>query len=890
MKYQDLFFKKKNKHSALNKKGAYYILMMVMIFSFVSLPSFAFAADTTPPLLVKAEATSKQIIYLTFDEPIQDPNTSGGIITISGLSVNSFTSENDIRILKVILATDMGTGNVYPTPLNYTATATNIKDLTGNNRDSTATSFNAFTPHGKYSSYPVTAGSSTRLCGMCHSAHGSYATSLLGGETIKKVCFVCHGTVGTSVYKVEQEFIGLPGPVSLSLHKALDSDNPGLDEISCINCHNPHGDRRSGNDIYPKLLKVSYNNNTYYKGNQICFYCHGNIDRGFEGGVYYSVYGGNHINPTDPNNPEASNVTGPVHYDNTNFGAYLNPSSGTEITCMKCHEKHGSQYSGLLDNSMTNREEALCFKSGCHGTTSPAKNVYDNFYGTGKISRHDVSGVTGRGKIECSSCHGPHTVDNTNTGSTRKQSDPDNTKLSIVISNAFCLKCHDGAPPVKTVNSTTVVPYTITFNMNITSGSGWDKSQFANSGHGKSGFSVAACSGCHIYKPHGSTNPSLLMEGANWNIDGAFPASYDGCLGLCHRTFDVGGANMNTGIQTPFNATYKHPTFIINGVHSDTEVWADKNISRHAECMDCHDVHTAFSDATQIGILGKVNGVVINNWSGATWSNWTSTTPDWSLQPLTPGTSEQYQLCLKCHSQYSYNLSTTQDSTGTAPHDSSSSVGYWAGTFKQTDVAKEFNPNNPAYHAVIGASKIPEFVYNSNNYSYGKFVNGWTATSTLKCTDCHGYDTSATRGPHGSPNRFILRAPWNTDSGTASATGKSGTSTHLCFLCHDYNFYTGADQGSETIRSQFSKTGSYNLHNSSGGSHGSAGCVQCHGAVPHGWNKNDSGSGGLSLVTTSDPRPYSDGIGITNINTTDTSPEGWKGHGGAQWSCQKSCH
>ncbi len=849
----------------------------------------AFSGPHSTPVLKKAAPTSKQLIYLTFDEPViirGNPATWTLTQNVYGTPPGVAAAEvvDDRRIIKVVLAGEQGIGNQL-TPLTYTLTLTGIEDDYGTAlpQDNVANrvSWEAFTPHGKYSAWSggtIPAGSATPLCGLCHTAHNASGNKLLPDITIKKACFICHGVTGSSAYKVEGEFVARSVygmPYSYSLHKSLDSDDPGFDVLSCVDCHNPHGDVKNknlNNTIYPKLLRASDAvGNKYYAGNQVCLACHGNVDRGFESGSYYAATGGNHINPVDPNNINASNTTGPVHYDNVNFGSFLNPATGTNITCMKCHEKHGSQYVSLIDNSAPAIQEGLCFKSGCHGTTTPAKNVYNQFYGAGKISRHDVRGDTGKGKLQCTSCHGPHNVDNTNTASTGKASNPDNTKQKSPGGNAFCLKCHDGDPPQKTTTATTIVPSTVTFDKAITSsGSGWNKSQFANSGHGKSGYSVQYCSGCHTFIPHGSTNPSLLIEGPAWNIDGPFPASATGCLGLCHRSFDVGGVDMDTGISEPFSAAYKHPTFTVNGVHSDTEDWASQSVSRHAECMDCHDVHTSISDATETGILGQVTGIAINNWNGATWSNWSSTTPDWSLQALLPGSSKQYQLCLKCHSKFSYN----------SPPITPSSTGSWQGSFNQTDIARDFNPVNPAYHAVIGASKVPDYVYNSTTYDYGNYINGNNADTVLKCTNCHAY-SSGGRGPHGSAFRYILVKPWD------NTTGTTGTGTHLCFSCHDYNFYTGADAGNDTARSQFSRAGSFNLHRAgaSGDKH-RTGCVTCHGPLPHGWDKTDSGSGGLSLMTTADPRPYSDGVKITSIAGSST-PGNWTK---ATCSTAAGCH
>ncbi len=848
-----------------------------------------FSEPHPAPVIVRADPTSKQIIYIVFDEPVViRSNPADWTVTqnVYGTPPEVASAEvtDDRRVIRVVLSGEQGTGNQL-TPLTYTLNLTGIEDDYGTplpeDNVTNQVSWEAFTPHGKFSQWSggtVPAGSSTVLCGLCHSAHNASGSSLLPDTTIKKVCFICHSITGSSALKVEGEFVSRSVygmPYSFTLHKSLDSDDPGYDVLSCVDCHNPHGDvqdKNTDNTIYPKLLRVAdADGNKYYQGNQVCLACHGNVDRSFEDGTYYANTGGNHINPVDPDNINASNTTGPVHYDNVNFGDFLNPDSGTQITCMKCHEKHGSRYESLLDDSLAGSEEALCFKSGCHGPENPAKNIYDRFFGTGKVSRHDIGGTGGKGRVECTNCHGPHTVDNTLTATTGKISDPDNTKLAYLggPENNFCLKCHDGGPPQKTRTETAVVPYTVSFDKDITTnGSGWDKSWFTNTGHyTQSGFQTPRrCRGCHTW--HGSQYLSLMNEPIDRDFNYSFNSSNSPyCLGLCHRA-SIGNSYVETEIKTvfnPANSPYRHPTFDVNGVHDNTEDLAAKNVTRHAECSDCHDVHTAKADGSEQGLLGQVTGLDIT-WSGTPWESFS----DAELVPLNPG-DEQYRLCLKCHSPYSYN----------SPPVTPSSVGSWQGSFDQTDIAMEFNPDNPAFHAVIGESKVPTFVYNDDTYYYGKFAGSWTADAEMKCTDCHSYP--GRRGPHGSPNRFVLKGRWD------NTTGTSGTSGHLCFYCHDYDFYTGADPGTETVRSQFSRVGNYNLHNSSGGSHGSAGCVQCHGAVPHGWNKDDSGTGGLSLVTSADPAPYSDGVGITSINTVNTTPGDWKGHG-AQWSCVKSCH
>ncbi len=136
--------------------------------------------------------------------------------------------------------------------------------------------------------------------------------------------------------------------------------------------------------------------------------------------------------------------------------------------------------------------------------------------------------------------------------------------------------------------------------------------------------------------------------------------------------------------------------------------------------------------------------------------------------------------------------------------------------------------------------------------------------------------STGAKGPHGSPNRYILVAPWNPTDATGIRTGDVGagdTSSHLCFRCHDYNFYTGVDQ---TVYSQFWQGGTKNKHNHA------VGCAKCHGGLPHGWKYTDSNGGGVALFKPTDPLPYSEGL----------SPMlSYSGSGGipGSWTCS-TCH
>jgi hypothetical protein len=301
----------------------------------------------------------------------------------------------------------------------------------------------------------------------------------------------------------------------------------------------------------------------------------------------------------------------------------------------------------------------------------------------------------------------------------------------------------------------------------------------------------------------------------------------------------------------------------VDGIHNNTETYKydpevypnpeDWLARRHAECADCHDVHVA----TETDAIKGVSGVAPTYTANTPWV----TAADYTFKKPV---DHEYELCFKCHSPYNY---------GTTPPDPTpSSTTQVTGGFAQTDLTKEFNPYNPGYHAVVGESKIPP--------DYGKFVSPWTYNSPMKCTDCHGSAREgAPAGPHGSTEAFILKARWNPDTSDTDATGKSGTQDHLCFDCHDYNFYVNG-QGTET--SKFSGGGDNcqcknNLH---GGHHAGKGCACCHGAIPHGYFRRGM------LVTTGDGSPYTTGVKITSISVP-TNPGQWQKN---DCSTASGCH
>lgn len=344
--------------------------------------------------------------------------------------------------------------------------------------------------------------------------------------------------------------------------------------------------------------------------------------------------------------------------------------------------------------------------------------------------------------------------------------------------------------------------------------------------------------------------------------------------------------------------------------------------NRHVECTDCHHPHRVtkrrrFLDDNLGGTQDAAGthehddaSPHTNIASGVLRGMWgvepVYTSNSFHVEPTSftvkrgdPGTNgstnvsqsymtREYQICLKCHSNYGYDTPPMLGvSSATTPPDVNHMSQY-------TDQAQEYN--SPSSHAGEprsvgtdgGAGNNSGYTWNSNNHrswhpvmqptertgsARSANVNNWISpfnngvgSLTMYCTDCHGSDTGSGTvdpdpgeengpvwGPHGSSNYFLLKGDWSgnvsgspqNDFTNQPGTG-NGSSDHLCFKCHEYEQYASTSGSSQA--SGFSGMGCMCLGGMMGGGNmhrlhvarvSNWRCNLCHVAVPHGWkNKN----------------------------------------------------
>ena len=410
-------------------------------------------------------------------------------------------------------------------------------------------------------------------------------------------------------------------------------------------------------------------------------------------------------------------------------------------------------------------------------------------------------------------------------------------------------------------------------------------------------------------------------------------------------TAEQGSTTERHDIGGNFADTYVDCTGGANGCGKDfveprSKLGAGNAGNRHAECTDCHNPHRVVKFRSFIGNGGIVSGTpdaagthTHTDTAGYTHTNIASGVlrGAWGVEPqygsaafdampssyavkrgdpgssadttvAAPHVTREYQICLKCHSDYGYSDNNAYPA-GTRPN-----LGYPGGTpagtnnlQQYTNQAKEFqapaghqgeltttdsgaaaryNTNNHrSWHPVIGPTGRPGTIRGNGNDISGNWRSPFSnavGSQTLYCSDCHGSSTTGDTvipdngengnpwGPHGSSNNFLLKGQWNTSTGTGQ------DQVGLCFKCHDYTAYATNSGRRTGFYNDPNDKGRGDLHSYHANKLGRMRCNWCHVAVPHGWknkallvNLNDAGAeAGLAAgtqVRNNTTAPYNQG-------------------------------
>ena len=380
--------------------------------------------------------------------------------------------------------------------------------------------------------------------------------------------------------------------------------------------------------------------------------------------------------------------------------------------------------------------------------------------------------------------------------------------------------------------------------------------RYAASGHGSATtgvnrlptlYSRGECGHCHGNRASAGSPPVEFPYVLFAQEEDVCWACHDGSVSLAA---DARVAFSSTPANTATDY-YKHPvSSLFSGVtpsaHRNGESLASafSGGSRHAECTDCHDPHSAANTGvagTSVHTPGGSNG---NRLSGALLGPTGLRVTSWqgAGQPLSAAaysfgaltsTSANYewQLCLKCHSTFA--ALPVYSAVGSGNFLANKLTSLTTGQVQEyQDLGQACNPNNLSFHPVAAPGR-------NTAIAAASFVAPWSATSTLYCSDCHGPAVGAAGalGPHGSANMHILKKPCYLQENTHYLDPTSGRSIgvgpdDLCCQCHRWETYV---RGSDPSTNTGFRNGSDNFHSMHASQVRSVTCYVCHDT--HGTNK-----------------------------------------------------
>ncbi len=400
-----------------------------------------------------------------------------------------------------------------------------------------------------------------------------------------------------------------------------------------------------------------------------------------------------------------------VPYSSSTTRATLGQPTGASILCLSCHD--GTVALG----SVLSRTAQIAMAGGT--TTMPAGG---SRIGTNLTRHHPISfqytaalaALRGElanpaalppevrldvsSQLQCTSCHDAH--------------DDTNGRFLVLanVNSTLCKVCHQKTGWTETAHSTSTKTW---------SGSGqdpWPASALTT-------VATNACGNCHL--PHSSSGGSRLLP----------YASEEQNCSACHNA-----SVALRDVMTAFSPTSNHPIGSTTGIHDPVEPAVV--VSRHVECVDCHDPHAARANADPTeGALRNVSGI---NLAGA------------AVKPVT----QTYEVCFRCHG----------DSPGKPAPRTTRQIA-------QTSTRLEFQLSNPAFHPVAGPGRNP---------NVPSLISPWTTSAVMTCADCHNNSAShklggsGADGPHGSAFAPIL----NRNYVTADNSPESASNYALCYACH----------------------------------------------------------------------------------------------------------
>lgn len=465
-------------------------------------------------------------------------------------------------------------------------------------------------------------------------------------------------------------------------------------------------------------------------------------------------------------NHQLSTQTYNLYTSSTLSATIEQPSAGVSKVCLSCHDgtvalgqtvanglisTTGSMPADDVLGTDLRNDHPVTFVPLNDGQLVPSLFQTPPIAGDSSVKLYD-------GRVECTSCHNPHT-ENLDVVA----------RKFLVRSNqsgALCLACHDPSRPQPNQlngwtngahrTSTNTAPTTALFGPYGT-------------------VAANACVNCHLDHNASSSASPRLLRGYEENA-----------CSQCHSGTNLTPTLLN--VLGEFSKARSHPTTTLSGSHDANENTFPLNSSRHAECMDCHNSHAASNaggsttpPAVQSPLLGA-SGVDATTGSS----------------PLKPA-SNQYEICFKCHANSTNKpQNVNYVAYGRTPFrvTYSATADPYNKRLQFNSAVARHNVTNPRQRT---SAQVPSVRANMLTFS-GASGRSLGSGTYIYCTDCHSSNQAQVsggtgpNGPHGSTWDHLLErryaveippaTPGNSTSGVTYIAGVSGTYA-LCYKCHD---------------------------------------------------------------------------------------------------------
>jgi predicted CXXCH cytochrome family protein len=406
-------------------------------------------------------------------------------------------------------------------------------------------------------------------------------------------------------------------------------------------------------------------------------------------------------------------------YYSSTLRATVGQPTGTSRLCLSCHDGTIAPGAVLSQATVMPFTASLSGRSSNLGTYLADDHPISFDYNAAALMPDSQLAVAtslpstvrldANGQMQCTACHNPHN---------------DQYGKFLVMSNlqsGLCVGCH------KKTNWTSGSHSLATKTWSGIAPDPWPTSSYTT-------VADNACGNCH--RPHNASGPQRLL---NYSVEETT------CL-VCHNG-NVALKNIAVDLEKP----YRHPVASFSGVHDAAENYAGA-VSKHVECVDCHNPHQANSSLSAAPLVpGRLQGV-----------------PAVSTANIYLATATyEYEVCFKCHGSLINNVMPTTS---------------YPRVTTITDNRIKFATTNPSFHPVMGPL---------NKISDNMLIAPWVKGSIIYCTDCHGSDSSGIRGSHGSIYKHILLRKFETSE--VPATTYTSDDYALCFGCHNVNTLFGTN-------------------------------------------------------------------------------------------------